>query len=152
MDMGAVSTEAVPKGTYVDVFRIVCWQFLIYQQALRDISPDFDECPNYCHRFGKRKTVPLNEFCTGCDIKIARDSFETATEALLNERHENDWKAYGFSTLLQNVRDTYDMKEMETDNLFVTTQLMIDILAGEENRQLRIEDWNRREKAKADAR
>jgi len=145
VDLEPVSGETLPKRTFVECFRIVCWQFLVYQEQLRDIPPFFDECPRVCYLLGKDKKV--EGYCEGCDLKIAKDSFEQEAKAALDEKLEDKWKIYKFDNLLSWVYDAFDMKD-DDSNLSVTADIMVNILVSEQNRQRRIKDYNRKLKEK----
>lgn len=66
---------------------------------------------------------------------------------VLNERLGNKWKQYGFERLLSLVYDAYELKESKLDRS-VTGDFLVGILMSEQNKQRRIEDFNRRQKSK----
>jgi hypothetical protein len=147
MDLESVSGEALPKRTFVESFRIVCWQFLVYQHSINDLPPVFDDCPKICHIYNEKERDGNKDYCTGCDVGIAKASFEQEAKAILDERLGNKWKKYKFEHLLNLVYDAFDLKESGID-LTVTSEIMVSILVSEQNRQRRIEDYNRRQKQK----
>ena len=145
--MEPVSGETLPKRAFVESFRLVCWQFLIYQARISELPPVFDECPKICHLYREEERKGSKEHCSGCESKIAKDSFEEEAKLVLDERLGNDWKKYKFERLVSLVYDTFELKESK-DDMTVTAEIMVGTLLSEQNRQRRIEDYNRRLKAK----
>ncbi len=143
--MGTVSEETLPKRSFVESFRIVTWQFLVYQDDLEKISPFYDECPSVCYKFPRRDKKDEDIFCQGCEVGIAKKTFEEETESHLNDRLGKDWKQYGFENLVRQVKDAFEMKE-SGENLSVVGQIMVNIVHSELNRQSRIERFNRKKK------
>ena len=147
MDLEPVPGETLPKGAFVESFRLVCQQFLVYQNRLSDLPPVFDDCPKICHLYREEERQGSKGFCNGCELKIAKESFEEEAKALLDERLDNQWKEYKFNRLVSLVYDAFELKESNQD-LSVTAEIMVGVLLSEQNRQRRIEDYNRKLKAK----
>ncbi len=140
--MGSISGETLPKRNFVESFRIVCWQFLVYQEALENIPPFYDECPSYCYKWPKRKDK--DNFCDHCEVGVAKQAFEDETEKILKERLDNKWKKYGLQSLISQVKNTFEIKESKehNENLSIIALIMVNILRSEENRQDRIRRYN----------
>lgn len=141
--MESVSRETLPKRTFVESFRLVCWQFLIYQNRISDLPPDFDDCPNTCHIYNEKERKGSKEYCSGCEVKIAKDSFEEETKTVLDEKLGKRWKQYKFERLVNHVYDAFELKNSEIE-MSIAAEIMVGILITEQNRQRRIEDYNRK--------
>jgi hypothetical protein len=146
MDLEYLSGEALPKRTFVECFRVVCWQFVVYQKQLGDIPPFYDDCPKICYRLGKDKVD--KDYCEGCDIKDARDAFEQEAKAELDERVGEKWKIYSFESLLGWVYDAFELKQSKKKDMSITADIMVGILISEQNKQRRIDDYNREQERK----
>lgn len=146
--MVRVSGETVPKRTYVEAFRLVCWQFLVYQNIRREITPDYDDCPLYCAIYNEQERNGSKDFCGNCEVKIAKDSFEEEATKVLNERLGKKWEKYGLKRLLNTIYDIYDLKNSGIKNLSPAADMLIGVLESEQNRQRRIEDYNEKLKQK----
>ena len=142
--MGRLSKTTLPKRNYVESFRVVAWQFLLFRDALDELAPDYDRCPLVC---GKGIEVEQDEYCKGCDVKIAETSFKEDTTKFLDERVGPVWKEYGFNILYNDVLNIYNLKEREEDHPSHIDHL-INVLQGEINRKDRIKEWNRKMEAK----
>lgn len=109
------------------------------------MSPAFDDCPGVCHLYGKDHKAKT--YCDNCEVKIAKDSFEEEAKAVLDDRLGDKWKQYKFDRLLSQVYDAFELKNSKV-NMSITAEIMVGILISEQNRQRRIEDYNRKLKEK----
>lgn len=142
---------SLPKRAFVRCFRIVCWQFVNYREQLLEINPVHDNCPRICARLGKDKEG--SDYCEGCDIRIAKQSFEEACAEFLDEEFDKEqfkWKDhYDIETLENTVIEIYCIKDVSDESeRTVNTQALINILNAEINKKDRIKRWDEMQKAK----
>jgi hypothetical protein len=142
-----LSGNDLPKGSYREYFRVVAWQFIIYQQNLYEMNPAFDDCPKLCAIDTTRKFNSTKEYCGGCEAKIAEDGFKEACEENLDDRFGKSWKKeISLDILMYDVASIYELKNKAKTDVTVTSASLISIIDYEVYRQRKIADWNARQK------
>lgn len=143
--MGDVSETTLPKGTFVESFRIAIRSKLYFIDELADSNPMYDECPSYCGTEEKKR----EDFCTNCPAKRQQDAFKEKLEEALEFELEGKWQEFGIGMLLRNINDVAEVSTTDPNKWTVSTARLVEILESEKAKKRRIEDFERMEELKA---
>lgn len=114
----------------------MAWKYLVLKLFLQKQDARYDDCGSVCGQTQK----PSGEFCGGCPIMKADKRFRKETHAALDEKPGAEWKEYGFDFLQTTLFAVMDLED-EPD-LFVGTEILVNILKNERNKIERVERQN----------
>jgi len=124
----------------------VAWQFLYFARSLGELEPSFSDCPSLCP--DDIENTRDGRYCETCPRYEAEIEFKEQCEHYLQERTGDQWRKYGFKNLLNAVLDVRDLKGLPRNKLTAITGDLLNILESERGKMERIDEWNRRQKAK----
>lgn len=128
---------------------MIARELVTYQQQLRKLQPDFDDCPEPCQK--DQKDLP--EWCQGCEVKQQWEFFREGFERAIEKRFEGEACGWTFEQLYSDLRKVQkadrDVKgKGYPRGCDVLKARCLDILRSEEYRPRRIQNWELEQKLK----